>query len=266
MSNVEIAETGGHPAVLGEWLGAPAGAPTVLVYGHYDVQPPDPLDEWTTPPFEPTVRDGRLYARGASDDKGPMLIPILVAEAFLQATGRLPVNLKFLIEGEEEVGSAHSADRSSRRMPTASRRPGRLGGRRHVARRPADRHRRQPGHLRARVHASTAPARICTPAGMAAARRTRSMRSPRLVASLHDADGRVAVAGFHDGILPPDPALRDAIRVVAMDVDGYYASIGARRPAWAHRRGQRCSSANGSSRRWSSTAFGAAIAARARKP
>ena len=107
MSNVEIAQTGGHPAVLAEWLDAPAGAPTVLVYGHYDVQPPDPVALWTTPPFEPTVRDGRLYARGAADDKGPVLVPILVAEAFLRATGRLPVNLKFLIEGEEEVGSAH---------------------------------------------------------------------------------------------------------------------------------------------------------------
>ena len=78
----------------------PAGAPTVLVYGHYDVQPPEPLDAWRTPPFEPVVQADRLYARGASDDKGPMLIPILVAEAFLAIRGRLPVNLKFLIEGE----------------------------------------------------------------------------------------------------------------------------------------------------------------------
>ena len=120
MSNVEIAQTGGHPAVLGEWLGAPAGAPTVLVYGHYDVQPPDPVALWTTPPFEPTVRDGRLYARGAADDKGPVLVPILVAEAFLRATGRLPVNLKFLIEGEEEVGSVH-LEFFLRPMPTALR-------------------------------------------------------------------------------------------------------------------------------------------------
>ena len=90
MSNVEIAQTGGHPAVLGEWLGAPAGAPTVLVYGHYDVQPPDPVALWTTPPFEPTVRDGRLYARGAADDKGPVLVPILVAEAFLRTTVGCP--------------------------------------------------------------------------------------------------------------------------------------------------------------------------------
>ena len=80
-------ETDRHPLVLGEWLGAP-GAPTILVYGHYDVQPPDPLEKWLTPPFEPTVRDDRLYARGVSDDKGPLLIPILVAEAFLKLRGR----------------------------------------------------------------------------------------------------------------------------------------------------------------------------------
>ncbi|MBC7736456.1 MAG: M20/M25/M40 family metallo-hydrolase, partial [Candidatus Saccharibacteria bacterium] len=76
--SVEMLETGGHPAVLAEWCTTP-GAPTVLVYGHYDVQPPDPFDKWTTPPFQPDLRNDRLYARGVSDDKGPLLIPILVA-------------------------------------------------------------------------------------------------------------------------------------------------------------------------------------------
>ena len=87
--------------------GSKAGvaAPTALVYGHYDVQPPDPLDKWTTPPFEPTVRDGYLYARGASDDKGQMFTHIKSVEAWLKTAGRLPVNVKFVIEGEEEVGS-----------------------------------------------------------------------------------------------------------------------------------------------------------------
>ena len=101
-----INPTGGHPVVYGDWLGA-AGAADVLVYGHYDVQPPDPLEQWNSPPFEPTVRDGRLYARGVSDDKGPMLIPIKVAEAFFATAGRLPVNVKFMFEGEEEIGSRH---------------------------------------------------------------------------------------------------------------------------------------------------------------
>ncbi len=93
-----------NPVVYAEWLGAP-GQPTVLVYGHYDVQPPDPLGKWESDPFTPTVRDGRLYARGVSDDKGPMLIPIEVARAFFATVGVLPVNLKCLFEGEEEIGS-----------------------------------------------------------------------------------------------------------------------------------------------------------------
>ncbi|MCB0058778.1 MAG: M20/M25/M40 family metallo-hydrolase, partial [Caldilineaceae bacterium] len=104
IQQVQILPTARHPVVYGEWLGAP-GAPTLLVYGHYDVQPPDPLDAWQSPPFAPQIRDGRLYARGVSDDKGPMLIPIKVAEAFLATDGRLPVNVKFLFEGEEEIGS-----------------------------------------------------------------------------------------------------------------------------------------------------------------
>ena len=85
---VQILSTDGHPVVYGEWLGAD-GAPTILVYGHYDVQPPDPLDKWTTPPFEPQVREGRLYGRGVSDDKGPVLIPLKVTEAFLAVQGRV---------------------------------------------------------------------------------------------------------------------------------------------------------------------------------
>ncbi|HJT35165.1 MAG TPA: dipeptidase [Pirellulales bacterium] len=104
--SVELCETPGHPIVYAEWLGAP-GAPTALVYGHYDVQPPDPLDEWISPPFEPTRRDGNLYARGATDDKGQMLTHVKSAQAWMNVEGRLPINLKFLIEGEEEVGSEH---------------------------------------------------------------------------------------------------------------------------------------------------------------
>jgi acetylornithine deacetylase/succinyl-diaminopimelate desuccinylase-like protein len=102
--SAEIVATAGHPIVYAEWTKAP-GAPTVLVYGHYDVQPPDPLDQWVTPPFEPTVREGRLYARGATDDKGQMLTHIKSVEAWTKTAGALPVNVKFVIEGEEEVGS-----------------------------------------------------------------------------------------------------------------------------------------------------------------
>jgi succinyl-diaminopimelate desuccinylase len=102
--DVELVETAGNPIVLATSAPVP-GAPTVLVYGHYDVQPPDPLDHWTSPPFEPTVRGGNLYARGATDDKGQMFTHIKAAEAWIRTAGRLPVQLKFVIEGEEEVGS-----------------------------------------------------------------------------------------------------------------------------------------------------------------
>jgi acetylornithine deacetylase/succinyl-diaminopimelate desuccinylase-like protein len=109
MQSVKVIETPGHPAVFGEWLGAP-GKPTILFYGHYDVQPVDPVNLWTTPPFEATVRDGEIYARGAADDKGQVFMHIKAIEAFIKKTGGLPVNMKVLIEGEEEVGSEHLDD------------------------------------------------------------------------------------------------------------------------------------------------------------
>ncbi len=103
LENVEIIPTAKHPLVYADWLHAP-GKPTVLCYGHYDVQPPDPLELWTTPPFEPTIRDGNLYARGSADDKGQMYMHVKAVEALRAVNGTLPVNLKFLIEGEEEIG------------------------------------------------------------------------------------------------------------------------------------------------------------------
>jgi acetylornithine deacetylase/succinyl-diaminopimelate desuccinylase-like protein len=103
LENPEVIPTEGHPLVYADWLHAP-GRPTVLCYGHYDVQPPDPLDEWVTPPFEPTLRDGNIYARGAADDKGQMYMHIKAVETLRAVNGTLPVNLKFLVEGEEEVG------------------------------------------------------------------------------------------------------------------------------------------------------------------
>jgi len=102
----ELIETKGHPIVYAEWLGAP-GKPTLLVYGHYDVQPPEPLEPWLSPPFEPTERNGNLYARGATDDKGQMFTHLKSAEAWLKTEGKMPVNVKFVIEGEEEVGGAN---------------------------------------------------------------------------------------------------------------------------------------------------------------
>ena len=101
----EMIETCGHPIVYAESPPVP-GAPTVLVYGHYDVQPPDPLDEWETPPFEPSIRNGKVYARGATDDKGQLITHVFSVEAWMETFGKLPLQIKFLIEGEEECGSA----------------------------------------------------------------------------------------------------------------------------------------------------------------
>jgi acetylornithine deacetylase/succinyl-diaminopimelate desuccinylase-like protein len=104
IEGVRIMPTGGHPVVYGEWLHAP-GKPTVMIYGHFDVQPVDPLHLWDSPPFEPVIKDERVYARGSNDDKGNMLLPILAVEALLQTEGKLPLNLKFFFEGQEEIGS-----------------------------------------------------------------------------------------------------------------------------------------------------------------
>ena len=106
LQNVKLIDTPGNPVVYGDWLNAP-GAPTILFYGHYDVQPVDPLELWESPPFEATVRDGEIYARGSADDKGQVFMHFKAVEAHLKQTGKLPVNIKFMIEGEEEVGSAH---------------------------------------------------------------------------------------------------------------------------------------------------------------
>lgn len=109
IDNVAVMETAGHPVVYGEWMGAGADAPTVLVYGHYDVVPAAMEDGWDSPPFEPVVRDWKIYARGATDDKGQLFIHVKTLESYLKTAGRAPVNVKFLIEGEEEVSSPNLA-------------------------------------------------------------------------------------------------------------------------------------------------------------
>jgi len=106
MKKTKVIKTAGHPLVYGEWMGAP-GKPTVLIYGHYDVQPVDPLDEWKTPPFELTVKAGKMYARGANDNKGQNFVHIKSVESYFKTNGTLPCNVKFLIEGEEEIGSSN---------------------------------------------------------------------------------------------------------------------------------------------------------------
>jgi len=107
LENVRVIATERHPLVYADWLRAGPAAPTVLIYGHYDVQPADPLDKWLSPPFQPEARDDYLYARGAADDKGQVYIHVKAVEAYLRMIGRLPVNVKFIVEGEEEIGSAN---------------------------------------------------------------------------------------------------------------------------------------------------------------
>src|ERR1700761_8727315 len=105
MENAKLIDTAGHPLVYADWLHAGADKPTVLCYAHYDVQPPDPLDEWISPPFEPAERNGNIYARGAVDDKGQMYMHVKALEALFAANGgKLPLNVRVILEGEEEVG------------------------------------------------------------------------------------------------------------------------------------------------------------------
>jgi len=222
---VKTFTTAGHPIVYGEWLGAP-GKRTVLVYGHYDVQPPDPLDQWHSDPWTPTVRDGRLYARGISDDKGPMLIPIEVARAYFAATGGLPINVKFLFEGEEEIGSRNletfiaghpsllaadavvSADGAMWRvdepsLTVASR--GLCGLEIAVSAAAKDLHSgRHGGGVANPLHAIA-----------------------QLIASLHDEQGRVTVSGFYDDVRELSQAERDAMAALPYNDGEYLAQIGA---------------------------------------
>ncbi len=115
MENVRLIETPGHPLVYGDWMHVP-GKPTVLCYGHYDVQPPDPLEEWKSPPFEPEVRDGNIYARGAVDDKGQMWMHVKALESALADGGKLPINIRVIVEGEEEIGG-HGIEQFVREHP-----------------------------------------------------------------------------------------------------------------------------------------------------
>ncbi len=226
---VEILETPGHPVVYAEWIAHP-DRPTILIYGHYDVQPPDPVGQWISAPFEPEVRDqdgeSHLYARGVSDDKGPMLIPILVTEAFSAVSGAPPVNLKFLLEGEEEVGSKHLED-----VVKAQ-----------AARLRADFVLSADGAMwRAGVSSLNISSR-----GMAgleltltgpgkdlhSGRHGGGIMNPlsamaRLVASLHEQNGRVAVDGFYETVRDLTNLEREAIRAIAFDDGAYLESIQA---------------------------------------
>ena len=226
---VEILETLGHPVVYGEWI-TDATAPTILVYGHYDVQPPDPLEKWTSPPFDPVVRvehgEQRLFARGVSDDKGPMLIPILVAEAFGTISGKPPVNLKFLLEGEEEVGSLHLEEVIKANGP-------RLMADFVLS---ADGAMWRPGVSSVNISSRGLIALEFTLTGpskdLHSGRHGGGIMNPlsamaQLVSSLHDVDGRVEVEGFYDHVQELSLAELEAIRAIPFDDATYLEAVGA---------------------------------------
>lgn len=224
LDDVRLLDGGGQPAITGTWNGAP-GKPTLLIYGHYDVQPPDPLELWKTPPFEPTIRDGKLYARGASDVKGSTLIAVETVIEFIRAGG-CPVNIRFFLEGEEEIGSPSlgsiierhpdalmadamiSADggRASTTLPTIS-----VGSR---------------GLTALQIHVRTASKDMHSGRYGGAVRNAIHELS-KLVASLHDDHGRIAVAGFMDDLDPIGE--REAADAAALPVDEaeFYGEIGA---------------------------------------
>ena len=208
--------TAGHPLVYAESPPVP-GKPVVLVYGHYDVQPPEPLDEWISPPFEPTVRDGNIYARGATDDKGQMLTHVKSVEAWIKAVGKLPLQVKFLIEGEEEVGSEHLGP-----FVKAESREARLRCRRHQRLQPV-RAGHAGDHVRPARHRVLRIATARTEAGFALrhvrrrASRIRPTRWSRCLAALKDEDGRIQVPGFYDDVEPLSERERSEYQVAAAD-------------------------------------------------
>jgi acetylornithine deacetylase/succinyl-diaminopimelate desuccinylase-like protein len=225
LENVAVLPTGGHPLVYGDWLHAPGG-PTLLVYGHYDVQPADPLDVWQTPPFEPAIRDGRLYARGATDDKGQAFLHLKAVEALTAVDGQPPLNLRFLIEGEEECASANleafvrrerarlacdvavvsdmpmlgpdtpSLCESLRGITTleVTVRTGR-------------------SDLHSGLYGGVAPNALHVLCA--------------LLARLHDDEGRVAVPGFYDAVRPLTPAERAAYAALPFDEAAFRREVGA---------------------------------------
>lgn len=228
MQTVEVIATPGHPVVLGEWRGAPEGAPTLLVYGHYDVQPPEPLDEWQSAPFEPEVRDGRLYARGSVDDKGQVYLHLKAVQALLATHGTLPANVVFLVEGEEEVGSVNLGtflrDSASRlacdtvlisdTTMFAPGLPSITTGLRGMA------------YLEVRVqgpsvdlHSGAYGGAVVNPANALA----------RIIAALHDERGRVTVPGFYDRVRELTDTQRQAIAGLPFEEETLRAEVGAPR-------------------------------------
>ena len=222
--HTEIIETSGHPLVYAESPPVP-GKPVALIYGHYDVQPPDPLGEWISPPFEPTVRNGNIYARGATDDKGQMLTHIKSAAAWMAVAGRLPLQVKFLIEGEEEVGSSNLEDYLATAQQklacdcvvisdTSQFGPGQPAityGLRGIAYYEL----RLTGPSQD-LHSGTFGGGVTNPANALAA----------ILAALKDEQGRVQVPGFYDDVVPLADAERQQFAALPFDEREFMQQLG----------------------------------------
>ncbi len=222
----ETLETPRHPVVLGEWRGAGPGAPTILVYGHYDVQPAEPLELWTTPAFEPEVRDGRVYARGSADDKGQLFLHVKAAESLLAATGRLPVNLIVLAEGEEEIGSPNL-------VPFVEAHAERLACDAVVI---SDSAMFAPGlpsvlfSLRGLAYFEITvrgPARDLHSGSYGGGVVNPATTLARILATLHDGNGRIALPGFYDDVVDWGDAIRSEIRALPFEEEEFRAGVGA---------------------------------------
>ncbi len=212
LKNVQVRPTDGNPVVYGEWLEA-GGAPTVLIYGHYDVQPVDPLGLWLSSPFEPEIRGGEIYARGASDDKGQALVHLKAIESTLSAHGRLPVNVKLILEGEEEIGSPSLEAFVLRNKELLAADSGLISdGRIISAEQPSIVYAlRGMTYMEIRVtgpkrdlHSGSYGGTVYNPAQIVA----------EIVAALHNEDGSITIPGFYDKVLP----LSDAERVALSEV------------------------------------------------
>lgn len=223
--DAEVIETDRHPVVLGEWRGAGPDAPTVLVYGHYDVQPPEPLDEWTSPPFEPTERDGRIYARGSADDKGQLYMHVKALETLLATRGTLPVNVVVLAEGEEEIGSPNLVPFVEQHLDQlacdlvlisdtgmfAEGLPSLLFSLRGLAY-----FELQVRGANSDLHSGEYGGAVANPGNALA----------RILASLHDADGRIAIEGFYDDVREWDEETREGIAALPHDDEAFRQHLG----------------------------------------
>jgi acetylornithine deacetylase/succinyl-diaminopimelate desuccinylase-like protein len=208
--DVEVVQTRGHPIVRAGWRGA-RGRPTLLVYAHYDVQPPEPLKAWRTPPFRPTIRDGFLYGRGASDDKGPLLAHVAALEAYLRGPGALPVNVECLFEGEEEVGSPHVAEFLRARGETRRTDVALVSDTRMRARdRPSITYALR-GALTVELEMSGPPRELHS-GQFGGAIRNPLQELCEVVSGLSGRDGRILIPGFYDRVRTWSATERDSMR------------------------------------------------------